>query len=43
MEPVPINRFKNGTSSDKPVQKWNRFNKKPVYEAGLPALVKVAL
>jgi hypothetical protein len=27
MEPVPINRFKNGTGFDKPVQKRNRFNK----------------
>ncbi len=43
MEPVPINRFKNGTGSDKPVWKLNRFIKKPVlepvYETGLPALI----
>jgi len=40
-EPIPINRFKNGTGSDKPVRKLNRFIKKPVlepvYETGLPA------
>ena len=44
MEPVPINRFNNGTDSDKPVWKLNRFIKKPVlepvYETGLPALIK---
>ncbi len=33
MEPVPINRFKNGTDSDKPVLE-------PVYKTGLPALTK---
>ena len=35
--------FKSKTGSYKSVQKWNRFNKKPVlepvYETGLPALV----
>jgi hypothetical protein len=43
MKPVTINRFKNGTDSDKPVSKLNRFNKKtvlePVYETDLPALI----
>jgi len=34
MKPVPINRFKNGTGSDKPVRKRNQFNK-PVSKKAL--------
>jgi hypothetical protein len=47
MKPVSKNRFITETGSNKPVRKWNRFNKKlvlePVYEAGLTALVESEL